>query len=157
MVIVDISQIVGRDGESQPISIVVDCHDIGETDPWFTGDISVSGQIVNVGESLRLVFQVSGKATMECSRCLKKIEEMIDFNVDDAIEAEDIDLVNGYLDIGEIIQTALIFYRPMQPLCDESCKGLCPQCGVDRNHSECECDKTLIDPRFAVLGNLLEK
>jgi len=157
LVKVDISQIAGRDGESQTISLLVNSCDIGETEPWFAGPISVSGQIVNVGESYRLMFHLTGSSTMECSRCLKSVDQAIDFDVDDQVEAEDVDLVNGVLDIGEIVRAALAFHQPMQPLCDEACKGFCAHCGIDLNQAECDCDKALIDPRLAALGRLLEK
>lgn len=157
MVKVDISQIVGRDGESQSISMVVNALDIGETSPWFTGVISVTGQIVNVGASFRLALRVQGQATMECSRCLKILDHKIEFDIDDTVEVDDVDLVGGFLDIGEIIRTALTFYQPMQPLCSESCQGLCFHCGVDRNLVKCGCDQVALDPRLAALKKLLEK
>ena len=40
-------------------------------------------------------------------------------------------------------------------LCREDCKGLCDKCGADLNEGPCSC-KAEIDPRLAVLGQLLE-
>lgn len=157
MVKVDISQILGRDGESQSISIAVNPLDIGESAPWFTGNVFVTGQIINVGESFRLALKLRGQATTECSRCLKILDHRIEFEVDDTVEVDDVDLVGGFLDIGDILRTALTFHQPMQPLCSESCKGLCFHCGVDRNLVECGCDQVLLDPRFAALSKLLTK
>ena len=37
--------------------------------------------------------------------------------------------------------------------CREDCKGLCPQCGIDRNTDTCNCEKP-IDPRLAALKGL---
>jgi uncharacterized protein len=42
---------------------------------------------------------------------------------------------------------------PFAPLCTEACKGLCPQCGIDRNTGTCSCEKP-IDPRLAALKGL---
>ena len=42
---------------------------------------------------------------------------------------------------------------PFAPLCMETCKGLCPQCGIDRNTASCNCDPP-IDPRLAALKGL---
>jgi uncharacterized protein len=52
--------------------------------------------------------------------------------------------------IGEVISLAL----PMQPLCREACKGLCPRCGVDRNVESCNCAEARPESPFAVLGKL---
>jgi uncharacterized protein len=52
--------------------------------------------------------------------------------------------------IGEAISLAL----PMQPVCQASCKGLCPRCGVDRNVDSCNCAESRPESPFAVLGKL---
>ncbi|MBM4384259.1 MAG: DUF177 domain-containing protein [Deltaproteobacteria bacterium] len=52
--------------------------------------------------------------------------------------------------IGEVISLAL----PMQPLCREECKGLCPRCGVDRNAESCNCAESRPESPFAVLSKL---
>ncbi|MEE0776702.1 MAG: DUF177 domain-containing protein, partial [Bacillota bacterium] len=41
--------------------------------------------------------------------------------------------------------------------CREDCKGLCPSCGQNLNNKECSCDKSPIDPRLAVLADLLKE
>jgi uncharacterized protein len=43
---------------------------------------------------------------------------------------------------------------PVKPLCSAECKGLCPHCGVNRNHVVCDCRKDGGDPRLAVLRGL---
>lgn len=52
--------------------------------------------------------------------------------------------------IGELLSLAL----PMQPVCRESCLGLCPRCGVDRNLESCNCAESRPESPFAVLGKL---
>jgi uncharacterized protein len=43
---------------------------------------------------------------------------------------------------------------PMDPVCREECKGLCPHCGADRNAGDHECTETIIDPRWEALKRL---
>lgn len=43
---------------------------------------------------------------------------------------------------------------PVKPLCNESCKGLCPVCGINRNKESCSCEKEKLDPRMAALHGL---
>lgn len=156
MIKVDVSQILAHVGDNQPFSQVVDAAAIGETSPWFGGDITVSGEIVNLGNAIRLNARIRGQATLECGRCLAVFEQPIDFFLEEELETEEIDPVSGMVDIAETIRTALIFHEPMQPLCKEECKGLCFHCGADRNQHECKCDKQAIDPRLAGLSRLLE-
>ena len=40
---------------------------------------------------------------------------------------------------------------PIALLCSETCRGICTQCGVNKNESSCECDKEFINNPFAIL------
>ncbi|HVP28406.1 MAG TPA: DUF177 domain-containing protein [Myxococcota bacterium] len=50
----------------------------------------------------------------------------------------------------ELVQLAV----PVQPLCREDCRGLCPRCGVDRNQETCHCEAQSPSSPFAVLSAL---
>ena len=43
---------------------------------------------------------------------------------------------------------------PMKPLCTESCLGLCPQCGTNRNGEGCSCQSTAGDGRWGALAGI---
>lgn len=43
---------------------------------------------------------------------------------------------------------------PVKPLCAETCKGLCPVCGKNRNTEPCACEQSDGDPRLAALRGL---
>lgn len=45
---------------------------------------------------------------------------------------------------------------PMKPLCEESCLGLCPQCGVNKNRETCSCDSSIVDERWGALREIQE-
>ncbi len=45
---------------------------------------------------------------------------------------------------------------PMKALCREDCRGLCPQCGADRNAAPCDCAPPS-DERWQSLKTLLSK
>jgi uncharacterized protein len=61
---------------------------------------------------------------------------------------------NDELDLGAVIETETTLALPMKPLCRESCLGLCPACGVNRNLVACTCPERPSDPRLAVLRDL---
>ena len=45
------------------------------------------------------------------------------------------------LSIDAEIREAVILGIPMKPLCRETCAGLCPRCGEDRNEGPCRCER----------------
>ncbi len=45
---------------------------------------------------------------------------------------------------------------PMKPLCEESCLGLCPQCGANRSREKCSCDQSITDERWGALKDIRE-
>jgi uncharacterized protein len=76
------------------------------------------------------------------------------------LEEEDLDLSfygGEEIDLSPLVQEQIILALPTRPLCRESCKGLCPQCGANLNVQTCACTTTVDDPRFAVLRNLKVK
>ena len=65
-------------------------------------------------------------------------------------------LEGNEIDLSEILATCFILDMETKFLCREDCKGLCPTCGKNLNLGPCSCRKAL-DPRFAVLEQLLDK
>jgi uncharacterized protein len=57
------------------------------------------------------------------------------------------------IDLEPLMREQFVLAIPYAPLCKEDCKGLCPQCGIDRNTASCTCEKP-IDPRLAALKGL---
>ena len=55
------------------------------------------------------------------------------------------------VDITEAVREGLLVAEPLQVLCKEECRGLCPVCGVDRNVESGECDTDTVGPRLAAL------
>ena len=46
---------------------------------------------------------------------------------------------------------------PMKPLCDESCLGLCPQCGANRSRESCSCEASIVDERWDALKGIRDE
>ena len=143
-------------GGVQPFSVVADAKEIGGAETWVAGEVEVYGHITNIGISLRLDGELTAKALLECSRCLKPIEQLVKFQFEEELAGADIPLQTDLVDISPAIREALIFQEPMKPLCNEDCRGICPSCGIDLNQTECKCDRTFVDPRMAGLRRLLD-
>lgn len=57
------------------------------------------------------------------------------------------------IDLEPVLREQFVLAVPFAPLCRDDCKGLCPQCGIDRNTGTCACEAP-IDPRLAALKDL---
>lgn len=66
-------------------------------------------------------------------------------------------LSQDYIDLGELLTEQLRLQIPFQPLCKESCKGICPNCGADLNVGRCACAKLTANSPFAALPSMLAK
>jgi uncharacterized protein len=119
----------------------------------------------------RLVGRVKTTIELTCSRCLEGFQMPVDeaFDVlylphtpagqgDDRM-VEDDDLSTAFyednvIDLGLLMQEQCYLAVPMKPLCQEDCRGLCPECGTNFNTGSCERRATWVDPRLAVLDQL---
>jgi DUF177 domain-containing protein len=72
----------------------------------------------------------------------------------DADEAQEETYSGKVIDLDPIVREELLLALPGYPVCDESCKGLCPVCGANLNERECGCDRHVPDPRWAGLKNV---
>jgi uncharacterized protein len=136
-----------------------------------TAPATVNGKIRLAGNEVFVNGHVDTRAQVECDRCLKPIELPVnaDFELEyitgseyessgvaELTEAEmSVSVFDGdALDVDEIMKEQILLAVPTRMLCREDCKGICPQCGVDRNTGECKCVTEDIDPRWAALKNL---
>ena len=136
------------------------------------GAPAVSGDIRQKGRRALVTGRVTGRAQVECDRCLKLVELPIDshfkleyvrtedYRAQQAVELteEDLDLSvfdGEALDIDELVKEELLLAVPDHVLCSESCKGMCAVCGVDKNSTDCGCETQRVDPRWAGLKELV--
>lgn len=137
----------------------------------FDGDAHVVGDVTDEAGYMHLLLSVSVSYRAECARCLDPVsgsfavqfertvaaegtltEEQLEENVDEYAVIKD-----GRLDLDEEIREELLLSFPMRFLCREDCPGLCPKCGKPRRDGDCGCPTREIDPRLAVLKQLLDK
>jgi uncharacterized protein len=121
-------------------------------------------QATRVKEGLFVQGMVKTQLRLECVRCLNpfvfpttlELAEM--FRMPGTrtkpgaiyVVSED-----GQLDLAPLIRELAWLAIPMKHLCDSECKGLCPHCGTNLNYEPCQCEERHIDPRLAVLKELL--
>ena len=132
------------------------------------------GSAVDIDLRLEAVMEgvlVSGTADAdlegECARCLEPIHDDVevrfqelcvypDQHVDPDEEFEVSKLRDDLVDLEPLLRDAVVLALPFQPLCQDDCPGLCPECGArladDPDHQH----DAPVDPRWAALGALAE-
>jgi uncharacterized protein len=76
----------------------------------------------------------------------------------DELSAEDLDVLyydDFVVPFDPLIEEQLQLELPMKELCRDDCRGLCPQCGADRNAAPCDCTPPP-DERWKTLKTILE-
>lgn len=125
---------------------------------------TASGTIENRAGVLTLTGKLCADMVCICDRCASEFEwkKTQDLHVLLAAELEDeenpdIFLLDGdWLDLDDVLETCFILDMETKCLCKEDCAGLCASCGANLNLGPCNC-RGKIDPRFAVLEQLLDK
>jgi uncharacterized protein len=108
-----------------------------------------------------------------CSRCLQSMENKISFEFDESFvdqkhiaydstwdeKADDVFIIDdtNSIDMSIPLNQYMLTERPMAPLCDIECKGLCNQCGTNFNNSLCSCKPKLSNPSWEKLRDLWDE
>lgn len=102
------------------------------------GEVEYSLTVKAVAGSILVNGSVSGRVKSSCGRCLAPVElEIVNEEIELYYPKEEI--TEEELDITADIRDELLIELPMNPLCSEECKGLCPVCGINRNGKSCKC------------------
>jgi len=88
---------------------------------------------------------------------LQPLEEKNALKGDLELNVNDIDTefyTNNKINLDLIFEDQFLLDYPLVNVCKKDCKGLCPQCGVNLNHSSCKCLLSDKDNPFAILKKL---
>src|SRR6266481_4406111 len=110
------------------------------------GPAKVSGRLRRDGNDVALRGSLQTKLEVVCGRCLQLVLLAEDLNVS-VFDGEGIEL-------DDLVREELLLAVPVNVLCREDCKGLCPICGIDRNLNSCQCEVDEVDSRWQKLKEL---
>lgn len=119
--------------------------------------------LTRISQGLYLEGRLETQISMECDRCLTVLEHPLQIEPKELLyfppqPAGDPVLSvpeTGILDLKPLLREYFVVGMPMHPLCRPDCKGLCPECGGNRNETVCEHPAAEVDSRLAVLKSLL--
>ncbi|AHF07616.1 YceD family protein [Desulfitobacterium metallireducens] len=130
----------------------------------FAAPVRVQLQVTNLGKSLLVLGKVQTKFKTQCGCCLDDIIYPLELSYEDEwvyggmAMAEEEQSESAFIfekdeiEINERIFEQIVLALPMRFICSPECQGLCPVCGVNRNHTSCECVLEQTDPRLAALA-----
>ena len=158
------------------ISANADLFNINKEDCVLEEPVSVKGELKLLKKEVYFKGKIKSELRLACSRCLVSFQFPVEtevfaryiakpsvneFEMERQVLEEEIDAEyysNSKINLTEPVRDAILLALPMNQLCAEDCQGLCSQCGLNLNESECKCgDDAAIDPRFEKLKQLRDK
>jgi uncharacterized protein len=147
----------------------------------FTGEeieqvapLTAKGQaelLAHTGGEVRIQGRYTVEMASQCDRCLGRARFALDTGFDlfyrpasfiareeeveiDEGEAEIGFYEGGGLELEDILREQILLSLPMQRVCSDVCKGICPVCGRNRNETECGCKLDSHNDRWQALSKL---
>lgn len=167
MVKINVVQLKKNVGSKQNFKFIISAEKVfanEELPVWVRSKFVVFGEVINNGRFIDFSGTVSLQAGFQCTCCLEDYE--IDMEIPfadsfhegtgDEFEMDYTYYIGDEIDITCLVRESVLLAEPLKPLCQENCKGLCAECGVNLNEKTCSCSNELIDPRLAVLKQFLK-
>jgi uncharacterized protein len=127
--------------------------------------------LVDSGGQVRVQGTYSVEMVAQCDRCLVRARFPLNASFDlfyrpvsDIAREEEVEIDAGETEIGfyeggglqteDFLREQVVLALPMQRVCSETCKGICPVCGKNRNEVACDCRVNPEDDRWGALRGL---
>lgn len=131
-------------------------------------DITVVCRVTKTLKNIIVKGEIHADLQVECCRCLDHFayplrteftETLVpaeDIDGEEERELTEEDFEFGFyrgetVNLDQVIAEQILLLIPVKPLCSESCKGLCPVCGANRNQKECNHEGERIGGPFEAL------
>jgi len=125
----------------------------------------------HTGGEVRIQGRYTVEMTAQCDRCLGRARFPLDESFDlfyrpmvEIAREEEVAIDEGQSEIGfyegggleleDVLRERVLLALPMQRICSETCQGICPVCGKNRNDGACECKPDIADDRWGALRKL---
>lgn len=137
-----------------------------------SGPLKAEGKVElvtgSIGE-IRVKGHISVAMEADCDRCLEPARYPLDANFElfyrpvtepasHEIAIDDSEAEIGFyerdgIELNDVLREYILLALPMQRICRQDCKGICPSCGQNRNQKDCGCQAEAVDDRWASLKN----
>jgi len=166
---------LGLEFEERPdhFTSVKELMDTGEC--GFVAPVGIFLQVIPMPDMFRVEGVFNTTIRQACVRCLEPFDRSLtrQFTLDysksipddlhrdngDSVEltAQQIGMIHyegDEIDFTDAVQEQILLAVPYQPLCSDTCKGLCARCGQNFNHGDCRCGRQDTVGPFEVLKKL---
>jgi len=156
-------ELLRQPGLQKFVRLSLPASDLDVDDDRITGEIAVDLAATSNIDGV----VVEGTLTMPwhapCRRCLGDVVGTATIEIDEVYrdpsdvtvgDADAFPIEGDQIDLVPAVREAVLLELPDDVLCREDCAGICPVCGIDRNHGSCDCDTTVRDDRWAALDDL---
>jgi uncharacterized protein len=138
-----------------------------------TGPLKAAGKVALVSGAdgeIRIQGHLTVDMEADCDRCLEPARMAVDSDfelfytpVTEAVANEEVAIDASEAEIGfyegdgielnDVLREHVLLALPMQRVCRQDCKGICPACGQNRNLKDCGCQAVPLDDRWEALKN----
>ena len=140
-----------------------------DTGPQTLGELEIGFlrgtlQAIRVQEGVLIQGSADTQIELECVRCLEMYVLPVTLGIEETFRLPESTPVpdqpyamssDDSVDLAPLLRELMWLAIPLKPVCRQDCKGLCPQCGTNLSYDTCKCQDKDIDPRWAVLVDLL--
>jgi len=145
--VINLKNLFFTDGASVELDQALDFSDVGYNSGYpFTEQVSVSGKIFNRSGIVRINAAAGYSFSAPCDRCGEPAELNCECPIDHVLvfeqntDSDDFLLVpDMQLDLHDLVLSDVLLSLPFKHLCREDCRGVCSDCGCNRNIEDCEC------------------
>lgn len=135
--------------------------------------IEVRCLVEKVLKNVSIKGRIEAEGELECCRCLEPFDFPVEVEFKYVLTpAEDLEegeleltpedleyshYTGDVIDLDQLIVEQIVLEVPIKPLCDDSCKGLCPVCGINRNRETCDHESEQASSPFSRLKDFKVK
>ena len=169
---IDISKI-GAKGLLLEDSVELDEALLIEEESFFAENLHYSVLLTRDAEKIRARGTVRTLLSLRCVGCLESFELKVNSKFDlvlfpveqvdmthSALKPEEMEYIfyeGDSIDLEKILLEQVNLFIPYNPSCGNSCRGICPNCGVNLNHEDCQCENTFKETEMSLLFDKLKR
>jgi uncharacterized protein len=159
--LINAAELLRRPGSERRLVLQPTVADLGISDRRFDGEatVAVSLRLESLSDGIVVDGEVRAPWEDSCRRCLapatgEVVSEVHELYQQALTDPDAFEITGDQVDLVPMIRENLLLDAPIAPVCRQDCAGLCPNCGVDRNVTTCDCLVAVTDPRWDALSQL---
>lgn len=149
---------ISEKGFSISDSIEPDENLLVEEGSYFLDSLKFDIFLIRDGNHVKAKGKIKTAVSLQCVRCLEEFELKVNSSFDVILfpaymvdsgnmslgsdEMEYIFFEDNKINLIKILVEQVNLFIPYNPVCNDDCKGICPNCGENLNYEDCMCDNS---------------